>query len=52
MSEAQQRLIDRAQRALVDIHHGCTDDAAGVIHDLIREIRQLQDKIDESSSRS
>lgn len=46
MTEDQEKLLARAREALVEINHGNTDNAAGVVHDLIREIRRLQDIID------
>ena len=46
MTTAQDKLAERAQDALVQLTHGVCDDAAGVIHDLLKEVRQLQDKLE------
>ncbi|BAQ50335.1 hypothetical protein [Methylobacterium aquaticum] len=46
MNHDQEKLLKRAQDALVQLNHGACDDAAGVIHDLMKEVRQLQDKLE------
>ena len=44
---AEPALLERAREALVQLNHGCCDDAAGVIHDLMRELQRLQDQVDQ-----
>lgn len=47
MTREQEQLLERGREALIQLNHKVCEDAAAVIHDLMREVRTLQDRIDQ-----
>lgn len=47
MTPDYDKLVERAKDALVQLHHGGCDDAAAVIHDLMRAVVALKDRVDQ-----
>ncbi len=46
MTPDQEKLLERGREALTQLQLGVIHDAVAVIHDLMREVRQLQDRIE------